>query len=285
MTSKAWKRVLYEEQDFPDNYVPDSFLSELKINRNVEIHSYSQLVFNSVVLTQQFCVICLFILSWWFMGNNTILPETIFFVSVFFCLLGYFLYLNINQFCFEQSKILNDFKTAILLLGFAALFSPVLDTLTHTISTDTIYTMATLMFLGHFAYHDYDVDAVFASRPVSLTMSVFAAVCLASRLNAVFPTFVTVVLAYLLFGLWPPLRRCLWKHKPSLLHVVASFMYVVVFLGFYMINTVSCIVFLLLLICIVFLMPALLLSMQHKKHNINGPWDEAVINDDELISF
>ena len=285
MTTKAWRRVLYDDQGFPDNYVDESFLSELKINDSVKLYDYWELVFSSVVLTQQLCVICIFILSWWYMGDNTFTPGSILLVGLVTCVFGYFLYLNINQFCFTRAKVLNDFKTAVLLLGFTAFFSPVLETLTHTISTDTIYTMATLMLLGHFVYHDYDVDAVFASRSVSLTMSVFAAVCLASRLDAVFPTFVTVILAFLLFGLWPPLRRSLWKQKPYILHGIAIFMYIVVFLGFSMINIVSSIVFLLVITSIVFLMPALLLSMQCKKRNISGPWDEAVIDDQELYDY
>ena len=274
---KKWKKVLYEDQGFPDYYVHESFMSELKINEDVKLYGYWELVFSTVVITQQLCVVCLFILSWWFMGDKKASPDHILLFALFLSLVGYIVHLKINQFSFSQDKVFNDFKTAVLLLGFTAFFSPVLETLTHTISTDTIYTMATLMLLGHFVFHDYDVNALFASRSVSLNMSVFASVCLASRLNAVFPTFVTVVLAFILFGLWPPLRRSLWKHKPMLLHLIAVAMYVTVSIGFLLISFYSFVTFLLVLSCIIFVFPALLSSQQYKKSNINGPWDEAVI--------
>ena len=31
---KCWRKILYEEQDYPDNYVDESFLDELKKNGN-----------------------------------------------------------------------------------------------------------------------------------------------------------------------------------------------------------------------------------------------------------
>ena len=34
MVKKPWKKILYEEQDYPDNYVDESFLDELKKNGN-----------------------------------------------------------------------------------------------------------------------------------------------------------------------------------------------------------------------------------------------------------
>ena len=278
-STKQWRRVLYEDQPYPDNHVSDEFLAEMTINKNVRLYGYWELVFSSVVITQQLCVVCLFILSWWYMGDKLVSPSSVLAVSLIFCIIGYLLLLTLYQFSFDKDRIFNDVKTVILLLGFTAFFSPVLETLTHTISTDTIYTMATIMFLGHFAFHDYSVDAAFASRAVSFNMSIFAAVCLASRLNAVYPTFVTIFLAFLLFGLWPPLRRSLWKQAPNLLHLVALVMYVLVFVGFLLVDVFNAVSFIVVLACISFALPALLLSLQSKKNNISGPWDEAVVQD------
>ena len=280
-SESSWQKILYKDQNVADNHVPKSFLSELTINKNVKYYNFWELVYNSVVITQQFCVVCIFILSWWYMGDGLVLPEFILVVSFIFCILGYVLYLKLNQFSFDRDRISNDIKTAILLLGFTAFFSPVLVTLTHTVSTDTIYTMATVMILGHFVFQDYAVDAIFASRAVSLIMSVFAAVCLASRLNAVFPAFVTVFLAFLLFGLWPPLRRCLWKNSPTILHCIAVFMYCIVFIGFLLVDIFSCVGFLAGLLCVIFVLPAVMISLQTRKHTVSGPWDEAVIPDIE----
>ena len=32
MVKKPWKKILYEEQEYPDNYVDESFLDELRKN-------------------------------------------------------------------------------------------------------------------------------------------------------------------------------------------------------------------------------------------------------------
>lgn len=32
MSQKCWRKILYEEQDYPDNYVDASFLDEMRKN-------------------------------------------------------------------------------------------------------------------------------------------------------------------------------------------------------------------------------------------------------------
>ena len=55
--------------------------------------------------------------------------------------------------------VLDDFKSAILYLVFGAGLSPILMTLTKTISTDTIYAMTTIMLLANLLFHDYGANA------------------------------------------------------------------------------------------------------------------------------
>lgn len=43
--------------------------------------------------------------------------------------------------------------------GFSYCLSPVLASLTETISTDTIYAMTTVMLLANLAFHNYGVQA------------------------------------------------------------------------------------------------------------------------------
>jgi hypothetical protein len=51
-----------------------------------------------------------------------------------------------------------NFKTLSIFLLFGSLVSPVLFTLTKTISTDTIYAMSTLMMLTHLIFYDYGAE-------------------------------------------------------------------------------------------------------------------------------
>ena len=50
-------------------------------------------------------------------------------------------------------------KTAVIFVGFGFGLSPILMTLTDTISTDTIYAMTVFMLLGNLLFHDYGASA------------------------------------------------------------------------------------------------------------------------------
>ena len=78
--------------------------------------------------------------------------------------------------------------------------------LTDTISTDTIYTMTTLVLLIHLIFHDYGLRSSFVSHPLSLNAGLFAAVCLASRLPTSFDAFVLLSASVLTFVLFPIFR-------------------------------------------------------------------------------
>lgn len=55
--------------------------------------------------------------------------------------------------------VLDDLKTAVIFTGFSFGLSPVLVSLTETISTDTIYAMTTVMLLANLLFHDYGANA------------------------------------------------------------------------------------------------------------------------------
>jgi hypothetical protein len=60
----------------------------------------------------------------------------------------------ISWFCSVEENI----KTLAIFLLFGSMVSPVVFTLTKTISTDTIYAMSTLMMLTHLMFYDYGAE-------------------------------------------------------------------------------------------------------------------------------
>lgn len=56
-----WKKVLYERQPFPDNYVDRRFLEELRKNIYARKYQYWAVVFESSVVVQQLCSVCVFV--------------------------------------------------------------------------------------------------------------------------------------------------------------------------------------------------------------------------------
>lgn len=57
------------------------------------------------------------------------------------------------------SLVMGDVKTALKFSGCSVVLSPVLVTLTETISTDTIYAMTTVMIIANLFFHDYGANA------------------------------------------------------------------------------------------------------------------------------
>ena len=53
----------------------------------------------------------------------------------------------------------DDVKTVLIFITFGYALSPVLMTLTDTISTDTIYAMTVFMLLANLLFHDYGASA------------------------------------------------------------------------------------------------------------------------------
>lgn len=91
--------------------------------------------------------------------------------------------------------------------------SPILKTLTETISTDTVYSMVTVMLVVHLFSFDFGPKSWIVSQAVSSNAAIFAGVCLASRLSTL-NAFILLILASDLFVLLN-LLRSRWKTQPE----------------------------------------------------------------------
>lgn len=106
------------------------------------------------------------------MDNENLHPKNILIFNALIGIIGLFLYrqhisfklckfisLSLNNFLFFFSILVKEnFKTLSIFLLFGSLVSPVVFTLTKTISTDTIYAMSTLMMITHLVFYDYGCE-------------------------------------------------------------------------------------------------------------------------------
>ncbi|EHH15821.1 phosphatidylinositol N-acetylglucosaminyltransferase subunit C [Macaca nemestrina] len=278
-----WQKVLYERQPFPDNYVDRRFLEELRKNIHARKYQYWAVVFESSVVIQQLCSVCVFVVIWWYMDEGLLAPHWLFGTGLASSLIGYVLFDLIDG--GEGRKKSGqtrwaDLKSALVFITFTYGFSPVLKTLTESVSTDTIYAMSVFMLLGHLIFFDYGANAAIVSSTLSLNMAIFASVCLASRLPRSLHAFIMVTFAIQIFALWPMLQKKLKACTPrSYVGVTLLFAFSALG-GLLSISAVGAILFALLLMSISCLCPFYLIRLQLFKENIHGPWDEAEIKED-----
>lgn len=208
-------------------------------------------------------------------------PEILLSSSLTCALLGYGLHQalmsQVESGC-EPRTHLADLQSASIFLSFTFGFSPVLKTLTESVSTDTVYAMSAVMLLAHLVSFPYAQPSPPGS--LSLNAALFASVCLASRLPGALHTFAMLSCALLVFALWPCLLKKLRENAPSQFTGVC----VVVCLGgvggLGSQSPGGAVLLALVLGSVTLLCPLLLVRLQRHKDNIHGPWDEAEIHED-----
>lgn len=273
-SKRPWRKVLYEKQPYSDNYTDKKmFLRDLKKNIDFREITFLEAISGAILFVQEFCTVVTFVVIYFTIVNQWIDPTLILNWTSFLTVLGFFYYLitysdNIRE------KLGNDIRTVLTFIVFGQLFSPVLHTLTDTISTDTIYTTTFLMMVIHLIFFDYGVSAAVVSKSLSFNAAIFASICLASRLQSAHHTFILMTIATEAFVLFPLLRTQL--NRPV---VITLLLFSVdVYFLFYMSN-VGLTLFLITILFVTIICPLLFVRYQKYKENIYGPWDEAVVDD------
>ncbi|KAG5888622.1 hypothetical protein JTB14_022638 [Gonioctena quinquepunctata] len=277
-TRSTWKKVLYEKQPYPDNYTDKRmFLRDLRKNIDIKEITFFEAFSGSTLLLQEFCNVVAFVLIYFNLLNEWIEPYTILVSTSIFTVIGFVYYLL----CFKRGvkkKLGNYFRTVTTFVVFGRLFSPVLHTLTDTISTDTIYTTTFSMMLIHLIFFDYGVGAAIVSNSLSISAVVFASICLASRLSSAFNAFILMTIAIEMFVLFPVLAA---EMKNSFFFTTVFLIFNIFFL--FNIGRLATFLFLSAVVLISIVCPLLYVRYQKYKENIYGPWDEAVVDDADNI--
>ena len=158
----GWERVLWKRHGLDDNYVPRDFLSGLEINRSGgNPPSYWLLVRDSGAIVQQLAIVALF--SWCFAflhlcPDPTVRLERVRLLrslNVVVASLGALVSVTAEggpsaTFHFVQRLVQIGMMVVSL-----RLMSPLLLTLSGTVSTDSVYAISTLCFILHLYRFDY----------------------------------------------------------------------------------------------------------------------------------
>ncbi|XP_065086640.1 phosphatidylinositol N-acetylglucosaminyltransferase subunit C [Ochlerotatus camptorhynchus] len=267
---KPWRKNLYENSDYEDNYTDPSFLQELKTNQNLQTYTIYEVFLGASRLSQQISIVTTFLIIFHYLYTDGVSPQNILLKALGGTLLGYIIYTGRNL---RLSHVIEDSKTAVAVLVFGYIFSPLLHTLSDSVSTDTIFSMTFFVLVLHLIFFDYGVSAAIVSKAISLNAAIFGAICLASRLSSSFHAFVLLEVAAVYFALGPILLAKIFS-LPLLVGTIAICFYFLFSVSMTIFWTYSCVLVFINLFC-----PWLFMRLQRHKNNIHGPWDEAIVGD------
>lgn len=276
-----WRKVLWERQPFPDNYVDQRFLEELRRNVGIRQYRYWAVAREAGFVGQQLSCVAIFITLWLYMEQGLLSPERLLWTCLVCALLGYGLHQALTTKLESGYKIrthLANLQSATIFLSFTFGFSPVLKTLTESVSTDTVYAMSAVMLLAHLVSFPYAQPSPPGS--LSLNAALFASVCLASRLPGALHTFAMLSCALLVFALWPCLLQRLRENAPNQFTGLCVGVCIGGVGGLGSQSPGGAVLLALALGSVTLLCPLLLVRLQRHKDNIHGPWDEAEIRED-----
>lgn len=266
-----WKKVLYGNKGYPDNYTDPSFLQELQKNKNVKIFQFREAFMEITKLNYQISTVIAFLLIFHGMYNEHIEPSVILMYSSLATLFGYIFYIRKE---FSMGAFSDHIKTVLSVLVFGYISSPLLHTLTQSISTDTIFTMTFFVMFIHLIFFDYGVPAFMVSTAISFNAAIFGAICLSSRLSSSFHAFTLLIVSSEFFALLPLFVERFWSPIWMLAIVLLS-SYFLLNLSLSLWLTYISISFFVNVIC-----PYVFVDQQKHKNNIHGPWDEAIVKED-----
>ncbi|KAG4306456.1 hypothetical protein PORY_000444 [Pneumocystis oryctolagi] len=278
---KSWKKLLWVKQDYPDNWVDKSFLKELRRNVNVRFYDFWPLFADSLVLTQHLSSIAIFICVFISIYHDRISPAVLTGISTGFTIFCY-IFWDLRMTKFNQNiqnrKEIAKFSILIILTIFC--ISPILESLTKSTTSDSIWALTFCLFLANIFFHDYSTDE-WANKKfpgsLSTNAAVMASVVLASRLTSYIHVFSLIVFAVEWFALFPIFRCYLRQNFSFMVHLILTVFLLTLasILITLEISFALTLIFLFGFFFISFVCPLWLISLQRYKSEIHGPWDIA----------
>ncbi|KAL5721111.1 hypothetical protein ACHQM5_013711 [Ranunculus cassubicifolius] len=260
---------------YDDNYSDDSFLEVapsahdyIVMNANVVKRDILQVMLDSVSISQYLCVVVLVVCVWTFTLSSQIGETNLLLLDLMLLGLGFLVLLLTTKtlplyFVYRYILHISYFISGLYIL------SPIYNTLTRSISSDSIWALTVSLLILHLFSHPT------LTSNISLNASVVASVLIASRLPSRLHVFAIVLFSLQVF-LFPPLvTYCIKKYSLSM-HLCFSFGLMTVTLGtVFMFNSMLFAFLLGLLVFVMVVSPYWLMNIQGYKFEINGPWDEA----------
>ncbi|XP_007035283.2 PREDICTED: putative phosphatidylinositol N-acetylglucosaminyltransferase subunit C isoform X1 [Theobroma cacao] len=284
-TRCKWRKVAYGgmQPGFDDNHTDGTFLEDMVMNANVVKRNMLKVMQDSVSISQYLCIVALVVLVWTYTLRSTLNENSLLLLDV--SLLGSgFLILLLTEEMLSLNLLLHYVLNVSFFTTGLYVLAPIYQTLTRSISSDSIWSVTVSLLLLHLFLHDYSGSTIRApgalknpnlTSCISLNASIVASVFLASRLPSRLHVFAIMLFSLQVFLFAPLVTYCIRKYSFRL-HLLFSFALMAVTLTF--VYSLHRLLFVLLVGMLVFVnvvCPYWLIRIQEYKFEINGPWDEA----------
>lgn len=276
---RPWKRVLYEKQQYRDNYVdPVTFLDRLNMNLRQERPSLGVIFIGATLVVQQFSVVSIFLTTYKYIRLNSAICRVVLQFDVCTLIIGYCLHKVVGE---NTSPLSHTISQCALFGVCLRIVAPVLQNLTAAFSSDTIHALAITFSTIHLVFHDYayvNYQHDTFSGTISLNAAMFTSIILASRLHSMETVLALLLLAVLSFILFPSTAR-LVKHKSHQMHLVlVVLLWAVASVMLFFLDTTLFVAYEALVLILWVMGPFLFYTMHQYKRSMRGPWDTAEVH-------
>jgi phosphatidylinositol glycan class C protein len=279
-SKRQWKRILYENQLFPDNFIDRKrFLDQLDVSTNNQHLTHTSVLHSASVIAQQLSVVAVFLAIYkYILVHETALFRLVSFDCVLL-LVGHIFHRALDVNVLSQPSYSQFFRGIFLFGVCLRVAAPALQTLTSSFSSNTIHALAIAFSSLHLVFYDYnyihDSEINSFSGTLSLNASMFTAVLLASRLENIEMVFSFMLLAVICFSFYPIVARLMYQRSIALHLAVTMFQWGIASGLLFSLDFVLFAVFQFSMIFVWIICPLWLQHMQIYKKTFRGPWDIA----------
>ncbi|KAI9197822.1 hypothetical protein LWI28_005205 [Acer negundo] len=284
-TPRRWRKVAYGgmQPGYDDNHTDETFLADMVMNASVVKRDILKVMKDSVAISQYLCIVSLVVLVWSYTLRSTLDENSLLLLDT--SLLGSgFLILVLTEEMLSLNLLFHYILNISFFITGLSVLAPIYQTLTRSISSDSIWAVTISLLMLHLFLHDYSGSTIKSpgalqnptlTSCISLNASVVASVFVASRLPSRIHVFAIMLFSLLVFLFAPLVTYCIKKYSFRL-HLLFSLALMVVTLSFvYVLHKLLFVLLLGLLVFVNVVCPYFLIRIQEYKFEINGPWDEA----------
>lgn len=174
----------------------------------------------------------------------------------------------------ENGGLFTTIQSSCVFVICLRLAAPILQTLTSSFSDDTIHALAIVFSTLHLVFYDYEfvdnLDGGGVSGTLSLNAAMFTAVLLASRLNNLEVVLGFILLAVIVFTIFPIVIRSVKARDASLYFTATVFMSLLAFVMLWRLDVTLFAIYFIVLVFIWIVCPFWLMRMQIYKKTVNA---------------